>query len=48
MLKPLCYSLTLILAPMTAVAQTMVIKTTDELITTDSPLYLLITKRQSN
>ena len=44
MLKPLCYSLAILLTPASVFAQTMVIKTTDELITTDSPTLFAYNK----
>ncbi|MBQ4833564.1 VCBS repeat-containing protein [Pseudoalteromonas sp. MMG010] len=44
MLKPLSYALAILLSPMIAFAQTMVIKTTDKLITTDSPILFAYNK----
>ncbi|MBQ4798139.1 VCBS repeat-containing protein [Pseudoalteromonas sp. MMG006] len=44
MLKPLCYSLTILLTPASVFAQTMVIKTTDKLITTDTPTLFAYNK----
>ena len=38
MLKPLCYSLAIVLTPIGAFAQTMVIKTSDELISDVQPI----------
>jgi len=44
MLKPLGYTLFTLLAPVSVVAQTMAIKTTDELISTDSEILFAYNK----
>ncbi|WP_024612252.1 VCBS repeat-containing protein [Pseudoalteromonas sp. TB64] len=45
MLKPLRYSLLILLAPIAVSAQTMIIKTTNELVTTDSALVFAYNKK---
>ena len=44
MLKPLCYTLFTLLAPVSVIAQTMAIKTTDELVSTDSDILFAYNK----
>ena len=44
MIKPLCYSLITLLTPISVIAQTMAIKTTDELVSTDSEILFAYNK----
>ena len=44
MIKPLCYSLITLITPISAIAQTMAIKTTDELVSTDSEILFAYNK----